>query len=181
MPKPKKQQDYKSKWSYENASKRFEEKFPSDDDEKVKKTSFNMEQKVRERLTHPIPAYEYPDDNNEIKEVRRIMMEMSNTADMLYMKAKRDGVDYDTSMPLPEPTVWLYNQEKMRKMWEGFKSKLEGMPPLVGSMMINNSFGDYMKFMYDNYPEGFGKKIMEAYNKGVKFDGARVFKELKNW
>jgi hypothetical protein len=180
-----KKQERQSKWSYENASRRYDEKYHEDNEEKVQarqrveNMKVKMEQKVSEILKHPSPAYEYQDDDNELKELRKTMMELSNQADRLYMMAKRDGVDIDTSKALPEPVTWIYNQDTMRKMWEDFKDKCEKMGPF-GNMLINNSYGNYMKFMYDNYPAGFRKKMMEAYNRGVGFDGAKAYRELKN-
>ena len=139
-----------------------------------------MAERVEERLKHPSPtsAFEYPDDDDEMKKLRKKMYDMAREADQLYLLAKRDGTDYGASMPLPEPVIWIHNQDTMRKMWEIFKSKCEGTG-MIGDMLINNSFGHYMKFMYENYPAGFGKKMTEAYHQDVMFDGAKEFKELK--
>jgi hypothetical protein len=141
-----------------------------------------MEKKVKERLKSaskglPSSPFQYEDDDNEIKEVRKTMNELSIEADRLYMLAVKDGVNAEARIPLPEPAVWIYNQDSMRKMWKEFKEKCDGTV-FLGNLMINNSLGNYMNFMYDNYPATFGSKMMEAYHQGIPFDGAKTFKKL---
>ena len=46
--------------------------------------------------------------------------------------------------------------------------------------MLNNSFSQYMSFMYNNYPSGFGDKLKENFDKKIISDGAEIFNDLIN-
>ena len=93
-----------------------------------------MAERVEERLKHPSPtsAFEYPDYDDEMKKSRKNMYDMAREAYQLYLLTRRDGTDYGASTPLPEPVIWIYNQDTMRNILEMFKSKCEG------DMLINN-------------------------------------------
>jgi len=78
-----------------------------------------------------------------------------------------------------DPDSWIANQDKMRKAWEAFNLKLENNKVLK-KIMLNNSYSNYMQFMYDTYPPGFGNKIAYHFNNGISCDGAEIFANLKD-
>lgn len=87
------------------------------------------------------------------KDIEIIKQEMSHgernqKATELYQKAKEEmgGEGKD----LLDPKTWLYNKNKMRNAWENFKKENESLGPF-GQILINNSFGRYMDFMYNSY------------------------------
>ena len=86
------------------------------------------------------------------------MTKLKQTADKaeeLWAVCQDDGCD-----GLPNPTNWLYNQDSMRTMWESSK---ETQNNIFMELMFNNSYSQYMDFMYNNYPPGFGNKIRKCH------------------
>lgn len=77
-----------------------------------------------------------------------------------------------------EPIVWLCNQSKMIESWTMFKNKFNNSPKFLKNIMLNNSFSNYMNFMCDNYPKGFGDKLRENYA-DENYDSAKLFYDLK--
>lgn len=64
---------------------------------------------------------------------------------------------------LPDPTNWLYNQDSMRTMWESIKESQHNNNAFMNIIMFNNSYSEYMDFMYNNYPVGFGNEMRKCY------------------
>jgi hypothetical protein len=115
---------------------------------------------------------------NEIdKQKLKIKMEiMNNVSKELYNKCLTDpGCEN-----LVDPVNWIYNQDKMRTMWEMYKPTYKDQSNLFKMCIANNNFSKYMDFMYDTYPIGFGNKLKECYNKNIPFDGAQEFYSLSN-
>ena len=80
---------------------------------------------------------------------------------------------------LPDPTNWIFNQDKMREMWENYKARCDECDHIMlKNMMLNNSFSKYMEFMYDTYPCGFGNEFKHCYDNEVEFDGTETFSKL---
>ena len=57
------------------------------------------------------------------------------------------------------PTIWLLNQDTMREKWIEYNKLLESVTEESKNILLNNNLSKYMTFMYDSYPEGFGKKL----------------------
>ena len=79
---------------------------------------------------------------------------------------------------LPDPITWIHNQDKMRSSWEDYNKDMSSMPDLMRNMMLNNSFSTYMSFMYDTYPDGFGRELKYCYDNNIVCDGAEIFIKL---
>lgn len=93
----------------------------------------------------------------------------------LYKRCCEDRCD-----GIVDPVNWIFNQDKMRVMWETYKQDVENKTEIIKNAMLNNSFSKYMDFMYDTYPTGFGNKLKECYDNKINFDGAKIFYNLKN-
>jgi hypothetical protein len=59
------------------------------------------------------------------------------------------------------PTVWLLNQDAMRIKWAEYNVLLLNISEDSKNVLLNSSLSKYMSFMYDSYPDGFGKKLFE--------------------
>lgn len=105
-----------------------------------------------------------------IEQIRRLMRENGRKADELYQKAVDDQCE-----GLPNPTVWIYNQDAMRSSWEKYKGQDNN---LLRQFMMNNTFAEYMEFMYENWPAGFGNACRLSYEMGQDFDGAKTYQRL---
>ncbi len=112
---------------------------------------------------------------NELISIRNKMEEYSNKADELYKICINDGCDN-----LCNPTIWIFNQDKLRDSWEKYIKSTENLPEFIKNSMLNNSYSNYMSFMYNTYPIGFGNKLKECYNNKIDCDGAEIFYKLKN-
>jgi hypothetical protein len=66
--------------------------------------------------------------------------ELLDEANELYLKSKT----FDCKSI--DPINWLYNQDKLRNAWELFESTI-----------IDNEFTQYMRFMFDSFPVGYGE------------------------
>lgn len=110
---------------------------------------------------------------SDIALVREKMQGISEKSHALYEKAVKKNPETN------DPTTWIANQDEMRDTWERYKQ----MKRSVGRNYKELNWDDkeismYMKFMYDNYPPGFGAKLREMVSKPGKYDPARVFIEL---
>jgi len=76
---------------------------------------------------------------------RKMMREAYN----LFAIAKKDILDDD----FPRPGDYLMNQDTFRSSWETYLGKIKNSPI---NIFINNSFYDYMNYMYNNIPIGYG-------------------------
>ncbi len=88
--------------------------------------------------------------------------QMANKAEQLWAVCQNDRCD-----GLPDPTNWLYNQDNMRRIWETSKESQN-----------NNSYSQYMEFMYNNYPLGFGNEIRKCYKEAKICDGEYIYNKL---
>ena len=76
--------------------------------------------------------------------------ELLDKANELYLKSKT----FDCKSI--DPINWLYNQDKLRNAWEFFVEKSKNLGPFE-SIIIGNEFTQYMKFMYNSFPVGYGE------------------------
>lgn len=114
---------------------------------------------------------------DELSEIRLRLEKMDDISKKLYIKCMNTKCEN-----LPDPVNWIYNQDIMRKAWEEYINKNSDVdiPIFMKKLMLNNDFSNYMKFMYENYPSGFGNKIKQACDKKEKFDGAKIYYDLTN-
>ena len=95
--------------------------------------------------------------------------ELLDKANELYLKSK--SIDSSSI----DPVNWLYNQDKLRIAWEFFAEKSKNLGPFE-SIIMDNEFSQYMKFMYNAFPAGYGEIIkkeakikMTAYEKNKEW------------
>jgi hypothetical protein len=110
-----------------------------------------------------------------VENIKKRMEIMADIAEKLHNDAKTEGC-----MDLPDPSVWILNQNKMRESWEKYSNTTNEKMGIFGAVMLDNSFGRYMKFMYESYPPGFSDEIKKVYHKGGVFDGALTYYKLMN-
>jgi hypothetical protein len=118
----------------------------------------------------------------ELSKIRVELEKKALKAEELYRKALSDiGPD---SQKLLDPTLWIMNQEKMRESWYEFLNipsngtSFENI--VLSNVMFKNSFSEYMQYMYDTYPIGFGKEVVKCYDNGLVCDGAKIYSKLIN-
>ena len=70
-----------------------------------------------------------------------------------------------------EPSEWLYNQDTMRAIWEKYKNN-------TSSPFYTGSYRKYFSFMYNSYPDGFGRIMSEKLSENLSIDGAEIYYEL---
>jgi hypothetical protein len=58
-----------------------------------------------------------------------------------------------------DPPNWLFNQDKMRSMYE------DSIDKPFHPLNMNNELKEYMKFMYNSFPSGYGKFLIDEYHK----------------
>lgn len=113
--------------------------------------------------------------NDKLLNLMIQMNSYADTAQELYKKCIDEGCN-----DCIDPNNWILNQDNMRDCWENYKLKLEISPDFFRNVMLNNSFSNYMSFMYDTYPIGFGNILKEFYKNKIDCDGAMIFYNLKN-
>jgi hypothetical protein len=90
--------------------------------------------------------------------------ELLDKANELYLKSKT--IDCNSISPIN----WLYNQDKLRSAWEFFVEKSKNLGPFE-SIIMDNEFTQYMRFMYNSFPVGYGEIIKkEAKSKITAYD-----------
>lgn len=131
-----------------------------------KKFSPEIQKKIIERVEQLL------DDkrNDELKKIKKKLNIIYNVACAYYKEAKNNICDEDTC--LIDPVVWISNQDMMREIWENFKNDC------IGEMLINNSFGTYMQFMYDSYPPNFQNETKRRIDEFGCMDGAEIYYDL---
>lgn len=112
--------------------------------------------------------------------LQKYMKTIADESRVLYEYAVNQGCGHEGAK-LVDPTIWLMNQDIMRKSWEMFTDRYRHNKEM--SMMIDpklNSFAKYMTFMYDKYPVGFGEELSTHYRNGTVCDGEEIFRRLSN-
>ena len=101
--------------------------------------------------------------------------QIADKAEQLWVVCQNDGCD-----ELPDPTNWLYNQDSMRTMWENSKESQTNNNNAFMNLILNNSnsYSQYMDFMYNNYPAGFGNEIRKCYKEKKICDGENIYNKL---
>ena len=90
--------------------------------------------------------------------------EQLDKANELYLKSK--AIDSNSICPIN----WLYNQDKLRNAWEFFEDKSKNLCPFE-NIIMDNEFSQYMKYMYNAFPAGYGEIIKkEAKSKITAYD-----------
>ena len=80
------------------------------------------------------------------KEDTKIADTKLQTAWDLYNKAKSEIFDNS----FPDPKIWIHNKDKLKNGWLEYVDKANGNN-ILKLTMLNNSFGYYMQYMYDNF------------------------------
>ena len=107
------------------------------------------------------------------------LIEYDKTAKILFAICASEECD-----GLPNPTLWIYNQNEMRKLWDEWKENLQNLnKPLLQFTFKypSNSYNVYMDYMYKTYPPGFGENLKNAYidsKEGEIIDVCKIFNEL---
>ena len=107
------------------------------------------------------------DFKNELNKLREILSNYNTQSIELYELAK---LDLSVNSKLVDPIAWLENQEEMRSIYEKYN-------PLFKN---NISYYNYMKFMYENYPENFNKELLKLKEDHIMVDGVELYYRLKN-
>lgn len=81
------------------------------------------------------------------------------------------------------PTIWLINQTLMREFYENYINKTNELKNKLPNnylvdKLISNEFIEYMKFMYNNYPDKYGKELREKFKQNKFCDSAELYYEL---
>lgn len=116
----------------------------------------------------------------------RRQLEAANTlSESLYTIFKLECKP-DNDLRFLDPTLWIYNQDQLRKNWEYFlrtykgdSTKLLNEDKYVKEFLTSHAFMQYFQFMYDFYPPGFGKSILRAMKEPKEIDGAKLFYKCK--
>lgn len=117
--------------------------------------------------------------NNIISKIRKRMEILNNISKQLYDECIKE-FNYNTNekdIKVLDPVNWLVNQENMRILYESYTNKTITSNNILTEQLIDNKFIRYMKFMYDNYPIGFGKELLNKYKNKEKYDSAEIYYE----
>jgi hypothetical protein len=109
---------------------------------------------------------------NDLEKNRIKMMNNFDIATELYLKCKNSGCN-----DILSPINWLYNQTVLIKAYNQFKNKHKNDNFLL-LFIQKNEYTDYMDFMCENYPVGFGDRLKEHIKNGKDFNGAEIYLEL---
>lgn len=93
-------------------------------------------------------------------EKSRKLQEFSLKAISLYNKCK-EVADIDPSdPPTPSPIDFLKDQFNFLSSWRENELNTSTMNPILRSILENNEFHTYMKYMCDTFPEDYGKILL---------------------
>ena len=93
-------------------------------------------------------------------EKSRKLQEFSLKAISLYNQCK-EVADIDPSdPPTPSPIDFLKDQFNFRSSWRENELNTSTMNPILRSILENNEFHTYMKYMCDTFPEDYGKILL---------------------
>lgn len=70
---------------------------------------------------------------------------------------------HENSQTIPSPLHWLENQDYFRSMWIYIKSLINDCSI---SFIFDQNVINYMKFMYETFPAGFGMNLRRTNNSG---------------
>ena len=77
---------------------------------------------------------------------------------------------------IPNPTNWLYNEEKMRNLTRLYNINLV----MLNQFSIQSDpILKYNKFMCENYPIGFGSKLKQLCIEKKQFNGAKLYLSMQ--
>jgi hypothetical protein len=119
----------------------------------------------------------------QINKTLTLLDKLSEESNKLYNVCKEENVE-----SIVTPSIWLLNQDTMREKWDEYYELLDKVTDGSKEVLMNSSLAKYMSFMYDSYPEGFGKKLFEycekeecISNKGkgnMKYHAAEIYLSL---
>lgn len=117
-------------------------------------------------------------NNKEIEKLRPKLRELAHKALELYNDFLNDP-DHNEKDKDFKPMVWLLNQDRMRHAWNNCKIAAQKHRPIIKNMLLDNVFANYMHFMYDIYPPGFGNILLYQFISNQECDGAEIFYYLE--
>ncbi len=130
-------------------------------------------------MTSSSEMYSEIDDNKNLDKLTSIMGKISEHAKVLWKRAIDEGCEN-----LPDPSNWIFNQDTMREMRDDWcAQKIKHTNSLLQFAYSDNSFSDYMKFMYEHYPPQFGNTIIRLYQHskpGTIINWSRIYLDLCN-
>ena len=85
-------------------------------------------------------------NKNKNKKDTTIVNTKLQTAWELYFKAKSEIPD--DNFPVPE--IWIHNKDKLKHGWLEYVNTAK-QNDILQMVMLNNSFFNYMQYMYDNF------------------------------
>lgn len=109
-------------------------------------------------------------------DIKKELENKYNQAIKLYNICKRE-LDEDNNI-ICDPNEWLASQDRYVSSWKKFKNDLLKNDISLGGHLLDTSVGEYMDFMCDSYPMGFGKKIYDATVNDEICDGAEIYYQL---
>lgn len=112
--------------------------------------------------------------NDEIIKIRKKMEILNDISKQLYNDCIKETFN---DINILDPVNWLANQENMRKLYESYINKTILSNNTLTENLINNKLIKYMKFMYDNYPIGFGDELIKKCKNKEIWDGAEIYYE----
>jgi hypothetical protein len=133
--------------------------------------SYNDKRRIHNRSITLTSMYK---DGDKLEKIRSDLEQKYITSKELYEEA-REELKLDNKKFDIDPETWHHNQDKMRIGWEKHLSTIKNSP--LKEVLLNNSFSNYMNFMYNNYPPNFTKSIEESAKTGYS-DGAEIYYEL---
>ena len=117
--------------------------------------------------------------NDNIQKIIDKIKIISNISHKLHLNAKKYSEKIDTKCILLDPDSWLANQSTMRDSYEMYLDKISELDHSMKSTLLNNDFIKYIKFMYDNYPIGYGYEMSIRYNNNRFCDSSEIYYEKK--
>lgn len=115
--------------------------------------------------------------SDNISKTRKKMKILNDISLHLYNECIKEMI-YDSdeeNNKILDPVNWLVNQEIMRKLYESYINKTMVSDNIWTKQLSNNNFIKYMKFMYDNYPVGFGKELLNKYENNEICDASAIY------
>lgn len=136
----------------------------------------NFDKKTQKKIMKRVEELIDPVRCSKINEIKKKLEIMHNISQKFYEDAKNE---IEPDQELPNPTNWIYNQNKMRGAWDNMRKEF-AQNKLLKEMMLNNSFGRYMEFMYNSYPPNFGSEIIRCEKEYGYCDRSKVYYNLTN-
>lgn len=170
--------------------------------ETIQNIKDNFTKKQQDIILTRSELLENKERNEEINIIRKKLNILANISNELYNAALNEQIkDYKKNQEIDEifnaielrkdilnPSNWLDNQTLMRKKYEedtSYSNQLTFDIPNDEGVIIKYTSKDfietnidrYMKFMYNNYPIGYGEELIKNFKINGFCDGAEIYYE----